>query len=366
VLYPPRKGRGSRENIPARPPATMAAAQAPWPTVCSAWSYVHLVERYPVLQGHGMCRVLAIGTLLAHVPEAERSTYAATLTECSLPDLWARARTLPRLPVRPPYIVVADQPPIDTAKTPRQEGSHGHVAASSHRISGYVRDHGLKAQLQQALAEVLPSPRRPRRGPYGAPHFSPAVLARVGVTYGRAVAAWRRATMGEQFPVLQAAEYTQEKVLGLSAVLHWLPPEEHAATVERLRNASLRAIRAEMRLAKQRAKRLQQAQHVQKPKRVSKRLTGALWREKLAEVHHHLIFLRREGLVEDLVRSWTPENARGYRAELGRLLAELSEVEQRMGLALCEGTPRLHLIAGNSPAPAEPERSRHDPLGRRP
>jgi hypothetical protein len=87
-------------------------------TGCAAWSYVTLVERYPVLQGHGMCRVLAIGTLLAHLPEAERATRVATLTGCSLPELWARARTLPRLPVLPPYIVVADQQSMDTAKTP--------------------------------------------------------------------------------------------------------------------------------------------------------------------------------------------------------------------------------------------------------
>jgi hypothetical protein len=70
------------------------------------------------------------------------------------------------------------------------------------------------------------------------------------------------------------------------------------------------------------------------PKRV-RRLTGALWYERMVEIRQHLLRLKAEGLVENLVESWTPANCQGYRAELRHIIKDLTtilmQIERVMG-----------------------------------
>jgi hypothetical protein len=54
-----------------------------------------------------------------------------------------------------------------------------------------------------------------------------------------------------------------------------------------------------------------------------RRLTGAIWHERLSEVRRHLLQLRQSGLESVLFRSWTPAVRASYRAELRHVIADL-------------------------------------------
>jgi hypothetical protein len=57
-----------------------------------------------------------------------------------------------------------------------------------------------------------------------------------------------------------------------------------------------------------------------------RRVTGAIWHERMVMVRQHLLMLRQTGLVPNLARSWTPDTRRGYAAELRPLINDLTQV----------------------------------------
>ncbi len=70
--------------------------------------------------------------------------------------------------------------------------------------------------------------------------------------------------------------------------------------------------------------------------RATKKLTGAVWQERLVAVRQHFAQLQRLHLVENLVRTWALDVANGYRAELAHLIEDLRQVLQRIDVAIWE------------------------------
>jgi hypothetical protein len=56
------------------------------------------------------------------------------------------------------------------------------------------------------------------------------------------------------------------------------------------------------------------------------RSTGGVWFERLVMVRQHLLRLKDSGLVENLARSWTPQNRQGYAATLRSVIKDLMGV----------------------------------------
>ena len=61
-----------------------------------------------------------------------------------------------------------------------------------------------------------------------------------------------------------------------------------------------------------------------------KKLRGAIWHERLAEVRRHFDQLERRHLVENLARTWSLDVAKGYLLELQHLIARLQAVATRV------------------------------------
>jgi hypothetical protein len=66
-----------------------------------------------------------------------------------------------------------------------------------------------------------------------------------------------------------------------------------------------------------------------RPKRL-RRLTQAVWHERLVEVRQHLQQLGTQGLVERRAETWQPEVQQGYMRELRLLINELTMLRHRI------------------------------------
>jgi protein gp37 len=78
--------------------------------------------------------------------------------------------------------------------------------------------------------------------------------------------------------------------------------------------------------------------------RRTKQLTGAMWRDRLAEVRQHFMQVEQSQRIENLARTWSPDVADGYREELAHLIEALRQVQQRIDVVIrarVDGEPQL-------------------------
>jgi hypothetical protein len=213
------------------------------------------------------------------------------------------------------------------------------VSSAQHRVARYAEAQALIHRWEQRPARLHdPPPSHAYNGGRGRPSRvamptrTTEAMQYLQVSAGKIERAWHWVWVVEQYPQLAPPGVTQQRALQIGRVLAVFPPSEHADMIEQLRllptQAFRMAVREYLQKARQQARRYHQVHPT--PPRVMRKMTGASWRKKIAQVRQHLLQLRRTGLIENLAATWTSDNLQSYMRELDHVIAELTEVSARM------------------------------------
>jgi hypothetical protein len=232
-------------------------------------------------------------------------------------------------------------------RTPRRRRQKYHETVVASRDDGLVQATEKQAQVYQqaqhivaalrGLPRELQEARPPRwgRGRAGLPALTPLVLKSLKqrgiparfLTSSRISAAWRYVGLVERFAVL-APPVARNRVLAIDQVLALSPEAEHEPLVSALLTASYRQLQLAYQEAKRRSRPPRRRRHT--PRQKGDLSPGGIWYERIVEVRQHLLWLKEEGLVENLALTWTAPNLSGYLSELQYVIQELTSVHARM------------------------------------
>jgi len=225
------------------------------------------------------------------------------------------------------------QPQHDTVVANRDDGI---VQASQKQVQVYQRAQQLVGVIRE-LPRHLQEARPPRwgRGRSGLPALTPLVmqaLKQAGIparecTSSRISMAWRYVWLVERFAVL-APPVPRQRVLAIERALALSPEAEHEHLVSVLLTASYRQLKLTYQEAKRRYRPPKRRRRT--PRSRGDLSPGGLWYERIVEVRQHLLWLKEEGLVENLAATWTAPNLSGYLSELQHVIQELRSVHVRM------------------------------------
>jgi hypothetical protein len=238
----------------------------------------------------------------------------------------------------------------DISRAASTRADHGDVPATISRETRIARNYERARQLVEAIRQLPPAilnaqPGRWRRGRWGMPALTPRLLEALkgwSVSTNLIGDHWRYIAMVERFPML-APPVGQIRVLAIERVLALSPAADHEQLVSSLRTASARQLQRAYQAARRQRRPLTR-RRARSPQRRDLS-PGALWYKRIVEVRQHLLSLKQEDLVENLAKTWTPQNLDGYLKELDHVIEELVSVKQRMHGVSRERT-KLRLVHG--------------------
>lgn len=196
---------------------------------------------------------------------------------------------------------------------------------------GYARAQALVTAIR-ALPQAIIGARPPgwKAGRGGLPALTSLLLTAIHCTVAdrtRISHAWHYVLAVERFLSL-APPVAQNRALAIEKILARLPAAEQTAQLPMLLTASY----VQLQLTYQNVTRRHRPPRPRRdgPRARGELSPGALWYERIVEVRQHLLWLKEEGLVENLAATWTAPNLSGYLSELQHVIQELTSVHARM------------------------------------
>jgi hypothetical protein len=224
--------------------------------------------------------------------------------------------------------VVSEGKPIQYDTAGHQQA--GCSYAKAQQLVSAIR--GLAPEVLQAAATNR------RRGRWGLPPCTPPLLEAMRAHLpanmtpqgmrARINDAWRYVAMVERFPGL-APPITYRRVRAIELLLVRVPESKHEAILPALLRDSMQTLRNRYQEARRQARKQPRRPYRPRAPKATK-ATGAYWYERMVELRQGLLFLKEEGLIENLVRAWTPQNRHGYAAEVRHVIGELTSMLAKM------------------------------------